>query len=83
MFVSSLYLFLAVLGGACSLYLTARAFRSAVRTGTIEAGARRVYNRVENPEAFYGVLIAWMLIDAMMLVSSFVLLEILIERFQR
>jgi hypothetical protein len=83
MFVSALYLSLGLLGAACSLYLTARAFRSAVRTGTVEAGARRVYDRVEHPEAFYVVLIAWVLIDAMMLVSSLVLLEMLIEQFQR
>ncbi|WOH67119.1 hypothetical protein [Bradyrhizobium sp. BWA-3-5] len=82
MFVPALYLSLALLGGACSLYLTARVFRSAVRTGTVEAGARRVYDRVEHPEAFYGVLTAWVLIDAMMIVSSFVSLEILIEQFQ-
>lgn len=42
-----------------------------------------MYDRVEHPEAFYGVLIAWVLIDAMMIVSSFALLEIVIEQFQR
>lgn len=82
MFVPLLYLCLVLLGGACSLYLTAHVFRSAVRTGTVEAGGR-VYDRVEHPEAFYGVLVAWVLIDVMMIVGSFALLEILIEQFQR
>jgi hypothetical protein len=83
MFVPTLYLSLALIGGASSLYLTARAFHSAVRAGKVEAAARRVYDRVENPEAFYGVLIAWVLIDAMMILSSFALLQVWIEHFQQ
>lgn len=42
-----------------------------------------MYDRVEHPEAFYGALIAWLSIDAMMIVSSFALLEILIEQIRR
>jgi hypothetical protein len=83
MIIATIYLCLSVLGGMCSLYLTARAFHSAVRAGTVEAAARRVYDRVEHPEAFYGVLIAWVLIDAMMILSSFASLQIWIEHFQR
>ena len=83
MIMPTIYLCLSVLGGSVSLYLTARAFHSAVRAGTVEAGARRVYDRVEHPEAFYGVLIAWLLIDAMMILSSFALLQVWIEHFQR
>ena len=41
-----------------------------------------MYDRVEHPEAFYGVLIAWVLIDAMMILSSFALLQVWIEHFQ-
>ena len=67
----------------CSLYLTARAFHSTVRARTVEAAARRVYDRVEHPEAFYGVLIAWVLINATKILPSFALLQIWIEHFQR
>lgn len=83
MIIATIYLCLSVLGALCSLYLTARAFHSAVRTGTVEAAARRVYDLAEHPEAFFGVLIAWVLIDAMMILCSFVLLQIWMEHFWR
>ncbi len=83
MFVPTVYLCLAFLGLASSLYLTARAFHCAVRAGKVEAAAGRVFDRVENPEAFYGVLIGWVLIDAIIIPSSFVLLQIWIEQFKQ
>ena len=83
MIVATIYLCLSVLGGLCSLYLTARSFHSAVRMGTVEAAAMRVYSREKHPLAFYGVLIAWVAIDAMMILCSLVLLQIWMEHFWR
>lgn len=80
MIMASVYLFLSVVGVVCSLYLSGRISYTALRTGRALAAAGRVYDRAANPFAFYGILVAWTLIVAMMIVCAAVTLEIWIEQ---
>ena len=82
MIMATVYLFLSILGAMCSLYLSARTFSTALRTGSVQAAAG-VYDREVNPFAFYGILVTWTLITAMMIVCVIVLLEIWIEQLPR
>jgi hypothetical protein len=83
MIMATVYLFLSILGAMCSLYLSALTFSTALRTGSVQTAAGRVYDREVNPFAFYGILVTWTLITAMMIVCVIVLLEIWIEQLPR
>ena len=80
MIMATIYLCLSVVGVLCSLYLSGRISYTALRTGRALAAAGRVYDRAANPLAFYGILVAWPLITAMMVVCAIASFEIWIEK---
>ena len=80
MIMATVYLCLSVVGVLCTLYLTGRVSYTALRTGRALAAAGRVYDRAENPFAFHGILVAWTLITAIMIVCAVASFEIWIEK---
>lgn len=76
MIIISIYFALSLIGLCLSLWIGTRTVSSGFRTGRIQAGAHRIFDRDTNPVAFYGIAAIWLMSILITGVSAIALLPV-------